>query len=165
MRSLTLQRAFLAIYAAVAAYCLLSIVAGPAGLIAYAKLEERRDAMQANLEELQATHGALQSELAALTSDPDRLRREARELGYLAKGETAIVLPAAAEPAPRRRFEAGRVLPYAAPPALSDERIKTISLAIGLASLICALVSDLRRSPVDRSYSAPRLGRPKSAIR
>lgn len=159
MRSLTLQRIFIAVYATVAAYCVLSVVAGPAGLIAYGELGTRREAMQRNLDELKANNSALQTELLALSSDPDRLGREARELGFLAKDETSVILPLGSSAAAEKKFEAGRVLPYAAPPALSDERIKTISFAIGLASLICSLAADLRRNPLRRPLMTPPLQR------
>jgi cell division protein FtsB len=147
MRSLTIQRILVAVYVTAASYCALSAIAGPAGLISYGRLEKRRADMEGNLEALKANNASLQTELASLQSDPDRLGREARALGFLAKDETSLILPQGDGAAAPKKFEAGRVLPYAAPPALSDESIKTISFALGLASLICALAADLRRSP------------------
>jgi cell division protein FtsB len=136
----------LSLYAGFFLYCVLSFLFGPAGLSAYRLLEERKLAMEANLGELGTLRQRLNSELESLKSDPDRAAREARSLGYLRKGETAILL---GEQKQRLRpLEMGRVLPYAEPRALGDLVLKEISLGLSLAILALLLappVSATRR--------------------
>jgi hypothetical protein len=120
-------------------YCILSVLVGPAGISAYRRLETRKSAMGANLAELQATRERLSAELDSLKSDPDRAAREARGLGYLRKGETAVILGERVERV--RPIDSGQVLPYAEPAALGDQALKEISLGAALAAmalLFCA---------------------------
>jgi cell division protein FtsB len=131
-------RIAVSLYAGIASYCILSVLAGPAGLGAYRRLEARKAAMAANLAQLGGIRENLGAELEALKSDPDRAAMEARSLGYLRKGETGVVL---GEKTPRAEaIETGRVLGYAEPPALGDLALKEISLGASLAvlALLCA---------------------------
>lgn len=89
--------------------------------------------MEANLGELGTIRESLNTELESLKSDPDRAAREARSLGYLRKGETALVLGERVERP--LKIDSGSVLPYAQPPALSDLAMKEISFGFGLAIL------------------------------
>jgi len=123
--------------AGIAVYCTLSLLFGPAGLSAYRRLEARKAAMETNLAELGSIRERLNAELESLKSDPDRAAREARSLGYLRKGETAIILGER-----RERIEdidSGAVLPYAQAPALSDLAMKEISLGACLAFMALLL--------------------------
>jgi hypothetical protein len=89
--------------------------------------------MQSNLEELIFIRGHLSAELESLKSDPDRAALEARSLGYLRKGETAVLVRGqSARLAP---IETGTVLPYAEPPALGDPVLKEIAFGGSLAFL------------------------------
>jgi cell division protein FtsB len=119
------------VHAALVAYCALSVFFGPIGLTAYRRLDERKAAMEANLEKLATIGASLSAELESLKSDPDRAAREARSLGYLRKGETALILGAREELI--RPIETGKTLPYAEPATASDSVLKEISLGIGLA--------------------------------
>jgi hypothetical protein len=116
----------------------LSAIAGPAGLLAYSRLEARKSAMEANLAQLEDVRGRLSAELDSLKSDPDRAAREARSLGYLRDGETTLILGEKTEKT--RKIEAGSVLPYAEPAALGDSILKDIALGASLAMLafLCA---------------------------
>ena len=51
------------LYAGLAVYCALSVSFGPAGLVAFRLLEERKAAMEANLAALGAMSGDLEAEL------------------------------------------------------------------------------------------------------
>jgi cell division protein FtsB len=139
----TAFRLALAAYAGLAAYCLLSILVGPAGLGAYSRLEGRVAAMEANLVVLGGVREGLNAELESLKIDPDRAAREARSLGYLRKGEGALILAGRAEP--RQRLESGAVLPFAQPVAVSDAVLKEISLGLFLAILALLLSPRGRR--------------------
>jgi cell division protein FtsB len=118
-------------------YCALSALFGPAGLTAYRRLEERKAAMEANLVELGGRRESLSAELESLKSDADRAVREARSLGYLRKGETALILGERRERA--RPIDTGKVLPYAEPTALSDLSLKEISFGVCLALMALLL--------------------------
>lgn len=120
-------------YAALALYCLLSVVFGESGLLAYGKLEERRTAMEANLLSLEKRHDALASQLEALKSDPERAAMEARSLGYLRRGEREILFaPWHEKP---MDLDPGSVLPYAENAGLPDASLKEICFGVFLAVL------------------------------
>jgi cell division protein FtsB len=127
------KRAALAAWAALAAYCALSVVAGPAGLIAYRALESSNSRMAANLEELRADNGGLRIELESLRSDADRAAREARSLGYLRQGEAAVVI--AGRNSEPKELEVGEVLAYAPPETWPDSALKEIAFGVFLAAL------------------------------
>jgi cell division protein FtsB len=139
----------LALCAGLASYCALSMLVGPAGLAAYHRLEGRKAAMEANLGELKAIGERLSAELESLKSDPDRAAREARSLGYLRKGEKALLLGERQDRA--RPIDVGSVLPDAVPAVLGDAALKEMSLGAGLAVL--ALLLAPRRLPPGRKRS------------
>lgn len=143
MRSHLLNRVLAALVLGFGAYCALSVVAGPAGLIAYRELAARRTAMQANLDALGAANAALQSELEALKTDPDRTTREARDLGYLKPGETALVVQGYDASRGKSRLEAGTVLRFEGTGPLADGVIKEIALLVAIVSLVVGLSNDL----------------------
>jgi len=123
----------ISIYSGIALYCALSVLAGPVGISAYRRLETRKAAMEANLGELERIRGKLNAEIGSLKSDPDRAALEARSLGYLREGETALILGEKAErSAP---IDAGLVLPFAEPASLDDSVLKEIALGASLALL------------------------------
>ncbi len=139
-----------AAYAGIAAYCALSFFLGPSGLFAYRELEARRDAMSKRLAELCATNERLGAELEALRADPERARLEARKLGYLASGETLVVVAGAGKSGERERRAAGDVLPFAEPSSITDRALKEAALAVAIMTLCATLLRDARRTPVQR---------------
>lgn len=151
MRSHLLNRVFAALILGFGAYCALSVVAGPAGLIAYRELSSRREAMQANLDALGATNAALQAELEALKTDPDRTAREARALGYLEPGETALVIQGFDGSAATSRLEAGNVVRAEVSGPLADGFIKEMSLLVAIVALIVGLANDLLAGAPNRA--------------
>jgi hypothetical protein len=94
--------------------------------------------METNLAELEVVRGRLEAEVDSLKSDPDRAALEARSLGYLREGETALILGEKKEHA--RPIEPGTVLPCAEPATLGDSALKEIALGSSLALLafLCA---------------------------
>jgi len=151
MRSHLLNRVLAALFLGFAAYCALSVVAGPAGLIAYRELSTRRQAMQANLDSLGATNAALQAELEALRTDPDRTAREARDLGYLMPGETALVIQGDAGSMGKGRPEAGSVVKAEISGPLADGIIKEIALLVAIVALVVGMANDLLAKAPDRA--------------
>jgi hypothetical protein len=89
--------------------------------------------MEANLGELERIRSRLNAEIYALKNDPDRAALEARSLGYLREGETALILGEKAEH--RAPIDSGTVLPYAEPLCLDDSALKEIALGASLALL------------------------------
>lgn len=144
------RRLGFALYAGLAAYCVLSLAVGPAGLVAYRGLAERRGAMERRLAELGAANESLRGDLESLRSDPGRADREARELGYLRPGETFLVIAGRAEAGSGALPAAGEPLAYADPPACPDSILKELSLGLGLAVLVAGIAGDARRLPAQR---------------
>ena len=119
-----------AAWVALAAYCLLSTVAGPAGLAAYGRLESQRSLMSENLDALGQANAKLRIEVESLRSDADRAAREARSLGYLRRGESAIVVAGRKDEV--KALDAGTVLRFDAPSAWPDAVIKEIAFGVFL---------------------------------
>ncbi|HRY55217.1 MAG TPA: septum formation initiator family protein [Spirochaetia bacterium] len=130
-------RAGIAAWAALVLYCLLSLVAGPAGFAAYRRLEARNEAMRDNIDALGTANARLRQELESLRSDADRAAREARSLGYLRPGESAVIV-VGRRPSPAE-LDPGRVLGYEDPPSWPDSALKEISLGAFLAILAASL--------------------------
>ena len=103
--------------------------------------------METNLGQLGILRISLNAELESLKNDPDRAAREARSLGYLRKGETALLLGEKADRV--RPINTGRVLPYTEPASLGDLALKEISFGACLAVMAVLLAphgsSSLRR--------------------
>jgi cell division protein FtsB len=150
MRSNITRRLFVSAYIALGLYCVLSVTAGPAGIIAYRALAARKAVMSDNLEALRGANAALQSELDSLRKDPDRAGREARALGYLSEGETAVIVSGDDPTRGQRRLETGGVVRAYSPEPLTDAAIKEISLLGGLAALILGLASDAFARPLPK---------------
>jgi cell division protein FtsB len=132
------MRIGVSLYAGMFLYCALSVLVGPAGLSSYRRLEARKAEMEGNLEKLGGIRERLSLELESLKSDPDRAALEARSLGYLRKGETAVIVAGHSERP--RPLDSGSVLPYAEAAALDDSALKEIALGAALAvlALLCA---------------------------
>jgi len=127
MTRFLVSRLLAAVYVAIATYSLISIVAGPGGLIAESRLAGHSARMRANLESLKAINRGLGSELEALRSDPDRARREARDLGYIGFDEIEVVIPGRG-PAMEGAETPGGVLVFEAPTVIADGEIKALAL-------------------------------------
>ncbi|MGA2546051.1 MAG: septum formation initiator family protein [Rectinemataceae bacterium] len=145
-------RLALSLYAGFTIYCTLSVLIGPAGFLAYRRLEAKKTAMEANLGKLGTLRENLNAELESLKSDPDRAAREARSLGYLRKGETVLLLGDRIEQV--KPIETGKVLPYAEPTALGDLVLKEISLGASIA--LMALLFAPRTAADERKRSLRR---------
>lgn len=141
MRTVLGRRLFAALSAGIAAYCCLSLVLGPAGLLSYAALGRRLDTMRENLVRLEERNLALRAELGALSGDADRVKREARSLGWLSPGETEVVISGRAE-ALRAEPLTGAVLPVLLPDSLADMEAKRLALAVAVIVLLTGLFRD-----------------------
>ncbi len=138
-------RALFAAWLGLAVYCLLSVLLGPGGLLAAQSISSTIDAMRSNIADLSEVNAELSADIASLQSDPDRIRLEARPLGWLAKGETEIVILGRPEKIDRR-LSAGKILPVGGAVGISDAAIKTASLSLAFFGFILGLL----RSPSEK---------------
>jgi hypothetical protein len=148
MQSHYIRPIIIAAYAAIASYCLLSVIFGPAGGIAYRGLETNRGVMADNIESLRAKNEALRGELSAIRTDADRVEREARALGYLAAGETALIVPNGFIAPETKAFDPGKIVRKVDVVPLTDATIKAIALMLGMMSLIAGFALEFRKTPL-----------------
>lgn len=141
MRSVLGRRLPGALYAGIAAYCCLSLFIGPAGLLAQENLERGMGVMRDNLTLLEERNLALGTDLDALAGDADRARLEARSLGWLAPGETEVVI-AGRQGVTRQSHDPGTVLRTGRSPALADREAKRIGLGATVLCLLAGLLRD-----------------------
>ena len=106
--------------------------------------------MEANLAKLGTIREGLNAEIESLKSDPDRAAQEARSLGYLRKGETALILGDRTERP--RTIETGKVLPYAQSAAIGDLALKEIALGAALAMMALLLAPRASAAERKRNY-------------
>ena len=141
----TLPRLLAAAWLGLACYCLLSLAFGKGGFLASSSSGAELAAMQDNLESLSDLNRNLSVEIAALQNDPDRAKREALPLGWLAKGEYEIVLTDRPLPS-KPQLSPGKVLPASAPTGLGDLDIKATSLIVVLLAFGLSWLRDFRAS-------------------
>lgn len=133
-----------ALCACVISYCVVSFAAGQAGLLAYRDLRLSITSMDKRVEELKSRNQALGQLHSDLESNPDRIAREAREIGFLRPGEKILVLPKEyslavdqGKPGEMEIIRAGSST------GLPDSLIKLLSAAIGAAVLAASLAASL----------------------
>ncbi|MEI6874057.1 MAG: hypothetical protein WCL50_02890 [Spirochaetota bacterium] len=148
-------RFLLAFYLGLAAYGSLSIIAGPGGVIASARLAKHTREMGANLVSLKILNQTLNSELGSLSGDPDRARREARSLGFLAPGEFEVVIMGQADSRSEKQA-AGIIIPYEIPLSLADGQVKIFAFVVALFSLAFLRIPSERHSIESRRPAVPR---------
>lgn len=86
----------------IAAYLSLHVVLGSNGWIAYQKKRAEYRQLQTEIENLQKQNQALEQHVKALRSDPEAIKREAREQLHLAKpGEMIFIVPSQKPPEPK----------------------------------------------------------------
>ncbi len=137
-----------AVFATIAAYCLVSFVAGTTGVVSCIHLERRIALMVANIDRLGRYNARLAADLESLAGDPERLVLEARKLGYLRRNETEIFMVGrspgdsgfrAGDSGPGSIVRAGARF------GLSDRTIKRVSVIIGAVALLAMLYRLVRR--------------------
>lgn len=97
--------------------------------------------MRANIESLRDLNENLSIEINALQNDPDRARREALPLGWIAKGDYEIVVEGR-DAGIIPRLSAGGVVPASTPTGLADADIKATSLLVSLVAFALSLLRD-----------------------
>lgn len=139
------------LFAGIVAYCVISLLAGQTGLIAMHDLSRRIARMEERIATLDSDNLSLRTASESLRYDPDRIAREARDLGYLRPGEKIIVLSNLAQ---SRRQEpplvtVDAVLAAGASSGLPDRIVKILAMVTALAVLLASLLMsiDLRAAP------------------
>ena len=84
------QRILISAYLGLSAYLVASVFFGGSGVLAIRRLELYRDRLDENISELAERNMELEAEVQSLLSDPERVRLEARSLGYYADNEGVI---------------------------------------------------------------------------
>lgn len=129
-----------ALCACIIAYCVVSFFAGQAGLLAFRDLRGSIVRMEERIAVLSAENARLVDLRQGLTSDPDKLVREARDIGYLRPGEKMVVFSgfsgAVQESAPAET----ELLRAGMSTGLPDRLIKILAAMTGAAVLFASLV-------------------------
>lgn len=125
------------IWVGLAAYCALTSVVGPSGILALRQAQAAELSMQSNLRSLEALHESYATEWAGLESVPEMTALEARSLGYIAGDEVVVRMPFAAAPhVPPSPGERVSFEPHA---PVSMSRIQELSAMAALVTMIMAL--------------------------
>ena len=133
-----------AVAAGIVAGSVASAVFSPAGIIAYTALHSYRAELRANLDSLTEINQRLSAYQQALTSSPELIRLQARQLNYYREGERVIRIQDG--PRPASFYEVGRVV--ARPPAFRNQRagFVVLGLAAGVMVYIALLLVGRRRT-------------------
>lgn len=84
------SRILLSIYLGFAAYCLVVLVFGRTGVIANSELKAYRSRLETNLSHIETLNTQLADRFDSLRSNPETIRLEARQLGFLEPSERVL---------------------------------------------------------------------------
>lgn len=133
-----------ALCACIISYCVVSFVAGQVGLLAYRDLKMTISSMDSRIAELSSRNQTLAELHADLSTNPDRIAREAREIGYVRPGEKIVVLPKElAGTMDQARLEEMEVIRAGTSTGLPDALVKLLAVAIGMAVLAASLFTSM----------------------
>jgi len=125
------------IWVGLAAYCALTSVVGPSGILALRQAQAAELSMQSNLKSLEALHESYATEWTGLKSVPEMTALEARSLGYIAGDEVVVRMPFPA--APHTPPSPGERISFEPHAPVSMSRIQELSAMAALATMIMAL--------------------------
>lgn len=127
----------ISIWVGMAAYCVLTSIVGPSGILALRQAQLTELSMRDNLRSLEALHESFATEWAALESVPEMTALEARSLGYIAGDEVVVRMPFAATPpsppSPGNRISFEPHVP------VSVSRIQELSAMAAMATMVVSL--------------------------
>lgn len=133
-------------YIGLAVYCLISLIMGPMGVLAYEDLDARVRGMRENLTLLEALNSEARARKDSAHSDPEALALEARSLGYV--GPDQVVVRLGFPEASSAARDLGTLVPFTQPGGMRDEQVKAISLAAALCAAFAGfLVRPGRKTP------------------
>jgi len=129
--------ALFSIWVGMAAYCALTFLVGPSGILALRRAQAAELSMLSNLKSLEALHDSFATEWTGLKSVPEMTALEARSLGYIAGDETVVRMPFAA--VPHSPPSPGERISFEPQAPVSMSRIQELSAMAALATMIIAL--------------------------
>ena len=107
---------------------LLFLLFGSGGVVDYRRLLGYRATVQENIDELERINRDLLAEVRALGSDPERLRLQARELGYFREGERVIRI--SGHERGKNYYTVGTILRRKPRPPRADWPFRAVGLAL-----------------------------------
>ena len=129
-----------AISACIICYCVVSFIAGKAGLFAYRDLSSTMIRMESRIISLSEENARLLELKTSYQKDFDRIAREAREMGFVRPGEKIIVLPSETRNLDQKKssfeIEPIRIGPST---GLPDSLLKTLAALAALAVFLVSL--------------------------
>jgi cell division protein FtsB len=148
---------------AVAVYCILTGVYGPAGLKVTAQANNTAAAMLRNIDMLEKLNTGYSLEWNALRSDPDLTAVQGRSLGFIADDEVVVrlALPVSIEPP---EFIGERVL-YEPAKSLTEPGIRVASAYIWLFIVLAGLVHKIYGYRKHQTCRPGRFMRPQREMR
>lgn len=131
-----LRYVLLSLWVGLAVYSIGSFVYGSTGIISMAFLENQRDKLVNNLEDLELIHQNLTSSVDALRYDRDTLEVLARDLGY-GKSEEEFIRIAGTDSLFKSRFVVGTVVaPDKSVALVSDSQLRIVALLSGFLTFL-----------------------------
>jgi len=127
----------ISIWVGMAAYCALTSIVGPSGILALRQAQLTELSMRNNLKSLEALHESFATEWTALESVPEMTALEARSLGYIADNEVVVRMPFAATP-PNPPSPGDRIS-FEPHVSVSVSRIQELSAMAAMATMIISL--------------------------
>jgi hypothetical protein len=125
---------------------LLVYLFGDSGVMALHRLEDHRDRLVRNVQDLEGLNRSLLAELASLRDDPGRTEVLARDLGLYHPGDRVLRIEGV--PDPVQPYEVGSLLRLKAPRRGRSPWLKTAGLAVAaLAALAVFLAGRRARRP------------------
>jgi len=120
---------------------LLFLLFGSGGVADYRRLLGYRAAVQENIDELERINRDLLAEVRALGSDAERLRLQARELGYFREGERVIRI--SGRERGKNYYTVGTILRRKPKPPRADWPFRAVGLALPF--LLAVVGATIRR--------------------
>jgi cell division protein FtsB len=134
-----------ALCACVISYCIVSLIAGQAGVLAYRDLSAGITRMEERIGALKEENKTLSDARMAINSDSDRIAREARDIGFIRPGEKIVTLFTSAAPAAPLRGADLEELRASDSTGLPDDLIKLMSAMTGASVLLASLLMSISR--------------------
>ena len=125
------HRILVSIYIGIAVYLTASIFFGGSGVFAMRNLESYNERLEKNVEELIDRNAQLESEVESLLTDAERIRLEARVLGYFSKEERVIEY--STEKQATRSTSLGRIMKENVSRNDIRSPLRLVSIAVALA--------------------------------
>lgn len=142
-------RVFLSLYLGFATYCLVVLFFGRTGIIATRELRIYHARLEANLAQLENINTRLVKRLDSLRGNPETIRLEARQLGYLGKNEHFLEIGGYAPPP--NVVTVGSLVTEKKLRATPDAVSRVIGLGVAIGAFVLFEVTARRRDGPKRS--------------